>query len=173
MSVPDIDDTFADMYRAPPPGRGGNYINEDGVFKVELTKVFGKSGFKGKSFIAEFKILESNVDSIKVDSTKSWTVKFDNAMNLSDMKAFMLAVAGLPATTTDPEANKQATYLAYAAAGPLVAGDGANKARKLLGEGFSEDMFAGIQLRLETRTRPNTTKPGNFTIHAWAPADPT
>lgn len=53
---------------------GGSYFKE-GVFLVQLKKSFGKKGFKGETFIAELKVLESDNEKIKVGTTRSFVQK--------------------------------------------------------------------------------------------------
>lgn len=163
-----IDDAFRGMVDAAPPG-SGTYINCDGDYLVEITKAFGKSGFKGKSFIVEFKILTSSTAEVPVGCTRSWTVKWDKIQNHADLKAFALAASQLESVApTKRQADISATYMIYAAAGPLVAGDAAGKAKSLLGDGATG--FEGMEVRLSTEKR-KTLVGGDFTRHRWSPAD--
>lgn len=166
MEQVEVDDVFKSMVEAPEPGRG-TYINEDGSFLVEIVKAFGKAGFKGKSFIVEFKVLESNNESVPVGCTRSWTVKWDKVINHADMKAFSLAATNLRKLVENKrEADAQATYLVYAAAGPLVAGEASTKAKKLL---KAEDgFFDGLKVRLDTE-KTTTTAGTPFTRYKWSP----
>lgn len=166
----DIDDMFKGMADAPPPG-SGTYINGDGDFLVEVVKAFGKEGFKGKSYIVEFKILESsNPDAAPVGATRSWTLKWDKKQNHADLKAFALAVTDLEsAAETKREAEITATYMVFASAGQLVAGDASLKAKQLLEAAGGFEGFEGLKVRLNTEKRP-TQAGGEFTRHRWTPA---
>ncbi len=163
-----VADEFRGMADAAAPGRG-TYINENGTFLVEVTKAFGKSGFRGKSFIVEFKVLESSCpNDVPVGSTRSWTVKWDKIQNHADLKAFALAATQLESLATSKrQADITATYMVYAAAGPLVAGDAAIKAATLLGEG--EAGFEGYKVRLDTE-KTLTQLQKDFTRHRWSAA---
>lgn len=165
----DIDDAFAGMANAAPPGRG-TYINEDGTFQVQIVKAFGKSGFRGKSFIVEFKVLESSVpELVPVNSVRSWTVKWDKVQNHADLKAFALAATGLEAVAPSKrDADITATYMVYAAAGQLVAGDAAAKAKTLLGPD-GDAGFDGMIVYLDTE-KTKTQAGGDFTRHKWSVA---
>ncbi len=165
----EVDDVFTTMINAEAPGRG-TYINESGTFRVMVTKAFGKSGFRGKSFIVEFKVLESSIpDLVPVGCTRSWTVKWDKVQNHADLKAFALAATGLSEiAASKKEADTTATYMVYAAAGPIVAGDAAVKASKLLGPNASG--FEALTVYLDTE-KTKTLAGGDFTRHRWSSAD--
>ncbi len=164
-----IDDAFRGMADAPPPG-SGTYINESGTFLVEVVKAFGKDGFKGKSFIVEFKVLTSSIpDLVPVGSTRSWTLKWDKKQNHADLKAFALAATGLESVAASKrQADITATYMIYAAAGQMVAGDAAVKAKQLLGDGL--DGFEGYSVRLDTE-KTKTQVGGDFTRHRWSSSE--
>ncbi len=164
-----IDEAFRGMADAPPPG-SGTYINDSGTFLVEVVKALGKDGFKGKSFIVEFKILTSSIpDQVPVGSTRSWTLKWDKKQNHADMKAFALAATQLESVASSKrQADISATYMIYAAAGPLVAGDAAIKAKELLGPKATG--FEGLEVRLDTE-KTKTQAGGDFTRHRWSVAD--
>ncbi len=162
-----IDEAFRGMVDAPAPGQG-TYINDNGTFLVEVSKAFGKDGFKGKSFIVEFKILQSSCpDLVPVGSTRSWTLKWDKKQNHADMKAFALAASQLETVMPARQAATVATYMVYASAGPLVAGDAAVKAKQLLGA--ADGSFEGMQVRLDTE-KTKTAVGGDFTRHRWSAA---
>lgn len=169
----DTDDFFKAMIDAPAPGRG-NYISGDGDYLVEVTKFIGKDGFKGKSAIVEFKVLESTNAEVPVGCTRSWTLKWDKKQNHADLKAFALAafnldkLVGTDDVPTKRDADAKATYLVYAAVGPAVAGQASVKARELLGADEDDDFFAGQTLRLTTE-KTKTQAGGDFTRHAWQP----
>lgn len=174
MEATGIEDMFKGMIDAQPIGRG-NYINENGEFLVTISKAFGKDGFKGKSFVLEFKIDESSNPAVPVGATRSWTVKWDKKQNHADLKAMALAAFGLDALVgTEDVPNKRdadakATYLVYAAAGAAVAGAASDKAKELLGiAGDGGEAFVGQQLRLTTE-KTKTQAGGDFTRHTWSP----
>ncbi len=66
------------------------------------------------------------------------------------------------------QAEITATYMVYAAAGPLVAGAAAVKAAEILGQG--DEGFAGLQVRLDTE-KTKTVAGGDFTRHRWSAVD--
>ncbi len=164
-----IEEAFRGMVDAAAPGRG-TYINDDGTFLVEVVKAFGKAGFKGKSFIVEFKVLTSSCpELVPVGALRSWTVKWDKIQNHADLKAFALAATGIESVApTKRQADITATYMIYSAAGPLVAGDAAIKATALLGP--TAEGFEGLQVRLDTEKTLTQAKT-DFTRHKWSCVD--
>ncbi len=173
MNMSTIDDTFNSMIDAPAPGRG-NYISGNGEYLVEVIKFIGKDGFKGKSAIVEFKILESTNPQAPVGCTRSWTLKWDKKQNHADLKAFALAafnlnkLVGTEDVPTKRDADSKATWLVYAAVGTAVAGPASAKACALLGADPGDDFFAGVQVRLTTEMT-KTQAGGDFTRHTWSP----
>jgi hypothetical protein len=168
MSMTSIDDMFRDMADAPAQGQTGNGIKCDGDFVIEVTSTKGNKGHWGERLVVEFKIIESSVpDQVPVGVTRSWTAKWNDKQTLPDIKAFALAAAAvLLKDLSQRERDATATYLAYAAAGPVIAGNAANVAREKLG-GIEGDPFAGLKARLSTK--PSKTRAGfDFTKHRWA-----
>jgi hypothetical protein len=166
-----FDDLIESMGKAPMK-RKGTYM-EEGLFTVEIINTLRKQGWnktftaRDKDlFIAEFRILESTNPAHPVGSTASWACKDPVTGNAGDVKAFMLAVAGVDPRTvkdTDAKAQKQAALLAYAAMGEAEA----LKALEL------EDGFVqGKRVKLETR-KVKTKAGGDFTVHAWSPVEDT
>jgi hypothetical protein len=164
----DIDTMFRDMADAPAQGQTGNGIKTEGEFLIEVVSTKGNRGHFGDRLVVEFKVLESSVpDQVPVGATRSWTVKWGDKQSLPDIKAFALAAAwptldGL----SQREKDATATYLAYAAAGPVIAGGAANVAREKLG-GLEGDPFVGLKARVTTK--PSKTRAGHdFTKHRWS-----
>jgi hypothetical protein len=169
-----IEDMFKDMANAPPQGQTGNGIKVEGDFLIEVLSTKGNKGHFGPRFIVEFRVLESSVpDEVRVGTTKSWTAKWGDTQSLPDIKAFARsAAADALEGLSEKEKDATATFMAYAAAGTLLAGSASNVARQKLGDSgqpFEGDPFEGLQLRVSTK--PSTTKQGfNFVKHRWSVA---
>ena len=162
----DIDQLFKGMKEAPMFGRG-NYMNDEGVYLVELTNVFVKPRWKGGNiFVAEFKILESNNDAHKAGSSRSWAPKLELPNTFGDIKALVLAAIGTDpksVTEADKALHEQATLLARA-----VCGSESAKA-ELKTAGIDDFSLVGCRVRLETMpTKTKENKP--FTRYTWSPA---
>lgn len=159
----DIEATFAGMAKAQLNGKG-NYMGE-GVFLVETKVIKVKDGYKGRSFIFEFEILESTNEAHAPGSTGSWVIKLDKAQAFGDIKAMIFALAmdldpkTVKSPEQDPETHAKATQLVMAALEPDVA-------KKL---GVEPDFLIGLPLKLET-VKIKTGKGGDFTVHNWSPA---
>lgn len=157
-----IDTMFADMASAPLNSKG-NYMDA-GVYVVESKVIKVKDGFKGKSFIFEFKILKSNNKAHEVGSTGSQVVKLDKPQAWGDIKSLMFALAlGIdPKTVRDPKQDKElheeATNIAKAALDPDHAKD--------LGE--EPNFLIGVPVRLEC-IKVKTQKGTDFTVHNYSP----
>lgn len=170
----DIDPVFKDMVDAPPQGQTGNGIKHEGDFLIEVVETKGNKGYYGPRMIVDFKVLESSVpDLVPVGASRSWTAKWGDAQSLSDIKAFALAAAAPQLEgLSQRDKDATATYLSYAAVGPLVAGAASDVARKKLGDEtgpFDGDPFAGLRARVSTK--PKTTSNGHpFVKHRWSPA---
>lgn len=161
----DIDVLFKGMKDAPMFGRG-NYMGE-GLYLVELTKLFVKSRFKGGNvFIAEFTIVESNNAKHAVGSTGSWCPKIELPNTFGDIKSLMFAALGINPKDVPAEAadlHAQASLLARAACGSESA------IAELKAAGVDDPSVVGRRVRLEcvqTKTRENK----DFTRYTFSPA---
>ena len=186
-----IDAMFAGMADAPEQGVTGNKINVEGDYIIEVQSSKGLKGHHGPKLIVEFVIDEAkpadpeNKPGPGAGASRSWAAKWDgnDKTALADIKAFALAAfAPMFATVpkkdgtpyTQREKDAVATYAAYAAAGPVLAGDASNVARRKLAEffgleSFDGDPFEGCKVRLSTK--PKKTKAGfDFTVHLWSEA---
>jgi hypothetical protein len=169
----DIDKLFDGMAKAEIFGRG-NYMSE-GLYIVETKNLFVKDGFKGKSFVAEFTIVESNNEKHAVGTSGSWVLKFTWPATFGHITKFVTALLGYDpnqkANQDDPKIRKQVELVTRAACG-------SDAAKKELGpDGYEEGMLNGIRLRLECsmqKTAPKPGKPegGDFTSYAWSPIAP-
>ena len=160
----DIDEMFKGMAAAQMNGKG-NYMGE-GRYLVRTKVLKVKEGFRGKSFILEFEILETTNAAHPVGSTGSWVVKLDKPQAYGDIKGLIFALAmGVDPKTVrspdqDPALHQQCATFTKAALSP--------EAAKALGE--EPDFLIGLPLRLET-VKVKTSKGGDFTVHNWAPAE--
>jgi hypothetical protein len=166
-----FDDQIAKMKKAPLRRGGGNWIDGEGLYEVEILSTLRKMGWNKsftardkELFIVEFRFISSTNPKHAPGSTASWTCKDPSEGGSGDVKAFVLAAVGIdprPVKDTDEELQLKATLLAFAAMGEA-------EAFKRLE--LPEDVFIGLQLRLETKmvTTKNNTP---FTKHIWSPAD--
>ena len=159
----DIDQLFNGLAKAQINGRG-TFMSE-GLYIVDIQNIFVKEGFKGKSFIAEFTIVESNNDDHKPGVTRSWVLNFSKQQTFPDISKFMMALLGddpsVKANQENPEIRKAGELYARATCGSPTA-------KSELGAKYEEGMFKGARLRLECteiKTKANTP----FTVHAWSP----
>jgi hypothetical protein len=169
-----IEEMFQDMANAPPQGQTGNGIKVEGDFLIEVISTKGNKGHWGPRFIVEFRVLHSSVpNEVREGSTKSWTAKWGDAQSLPDIKAFARSAAAEALEgLSEKEKDATATFMAYAAAGTVLAGAASNVARQKLGENgqpFEGDPFEGLKLRVSTK--PKTTAAGfNYVKHRWSVA---
>ncbi len=170
-----LEDLFRGMAEANPNGNGTNM--GVGQYLVEVTNLKMKKGFKGRSLIVEFKILESNNDKHPVGSSGSYVRVMDNkdpklvGYAFSDMKAIFLALDGkdpkkVKDVAVDPQTHADALEMSR-----LALDDDYCKAK-----GLEPGFLNGTKLRLETilkKTAPSVGKPqgGEFTVHNWAPVE--
>lgn len=166
----DIDALFSGMQNAPMFGRG-NYMGE-GLYKVEIQKVFVKKRFKGGNvFICEFKILESNNEKHKVGTTGSWCPKLELPNTFGDIKSLMFSATGTnpkDVKAEDESAHRQATLLARAACGSEAAQKELEAELKAVGID-SDGSVVGAVVALEcvqTKTKENK----DFTRYTWSTA---
>lgn len=158
----DVDNLFAGMAKAEIFGKG-SFMGE-GVFEIETKDVFVKEGFKGKSFICEFTILESNNPAHAVGSSGSYVLKFENKYTFGNASELVMALLGFE-NTRDNQANADVRALVQEV---TAAACGSEKSQKALGEGYSDGMLKGVRLRLETK-KTGTQKGGEYTVHKWSP----
>ncbi len=169
-----VEDMFKGMLDAPSQSRTGNSISVPGDFLIEVVATKGVDGQWGKRLAIEFKVLESSTPEVPTGVTRSRTEKWGDKQALSDIKSFALAAAA-PELKGVPEREKDAiaTYMAFAAAGVLVAGDASTVARKKLGDDgkpFEGDPFAGLKLRLTTIPSVSSRTGNTYVKHRWSPA---
>jgi len=165
MSI--ADEVFGGMANAEMSGKG-KFMSE-GKFLVRTALVKYKEGYKGKSFIVEFEILQStNVAEHPVGSTGTWVVKLDKpdtrAMAWADIKGFVFAIAmgknpkTVPGPKQAPELHAECTEIAKAAI--------ADENAKALG--VEPGFLNGLEVQLETVRTPRRDG-GVWTNHAWSP----
>lgn len=169
-----VEDMFKGMVDAPSQSRTGNGISTAGDFFIEVVSTKGVDGQWGKRLAIEYKVLESSTPDVPTGVTRSRTEKWGDKQSLSDIKAFARAAAA-PALEGLPERDKDATatYMAFAAAGVLIAGEASNVARKKLGDNghaFDGDPFAGLRLRLTTIPSVSARTGNTYVKHRWSPA---
>jgi hypothetical protein len=165
-----FNDLVDQMQKAPLRRGGGNYIQGDGVYTIEILSAFRKMGFNKsfterdqELFICEFKFVRSSNPNHPVGTTASWTLKGPTGNGKGDLKAFCFALSGIDPRAVkdnDEKAHRQAAVLSLAALGEQEAFTMA---------GLPEDFFVGRLVGLETKT--TKTKAGtDFTKHIWSPA---
>lgn len=187
-----IEAMFAGMDQANLFGTGQWFAEGNFVCRTKSFKCI--DGFKGRSFIAECEVVESNNPKDKPGDVRSWVVKMGgtNRNAFGDIKGMIFAAAmgldptkmGQPTdpgnvvvegifsslpitqrTMTNAQAHAQATQLVMAACD-------ADYARKV---GLQPGMLENIIVRLQTFAKPTRAtqdKPqgGVFTVHKWFPA---
>ena len=152
----------------------GNYMAE-GVFEVELAKLFLKASFKGPILlICEFTIVSSSSPRHVPGSTGSWAPKIQGkaaTSTFADAKSLALAAMGQGDAASDPEAHSLATLLVRATCGS----DAAKAELKALGVEDGASLLIGKRVHLETqqvKTAPSQMYPqgGDFTRYTWSPS---
>jgi hypothetical protein len=170
----DIDQLFSGMAKADASGRGT--FMKPGLFVVETKSIFVKDGFKGKSFIVEFTIVESNTAEHKPGTAGSWILKFKWPATFGHITRFVYALLAnadpelwrpTKENLDDPQKREIAELYARAMCG-------SDTAKKELGEEYADGMFIGQKLKLETTMQKTNPKPGqpeggDFTAYSWAP----
>ncbi len=177
-----IDDLFKGMADADANGRGGN--TKPGLYEVEIGDILTKKGQNpkkpGDSFIAKFAFATSNNEDHKPGTTSSWVLKFTWPATFGHLTKFVYALLSVIDSDGDlikmiessgdwesTEANlkdkkKRQTAELYARA---ICGS--DTAKKELGELWTEGMFKGARLGLETKMGKTSTG-GDFTEHYWS-----
>ncbi len=143
----------------------GNYM-EEGLYVVETKNVFVKEGFKGKSFIFEFTVIESNNAAHAPGTSGSWVLKFTFG-NITRLVMALLGYENTKENQQNETIRKEVELIVRAACG-------SDTAKKELGDVYSDGMLIGIRVKLETtkrKTAPTTEKPqgGVHTNHDWSP----
>jgi hypothetical protein len=168
-----IEDLFAGMATATMSG-GGNYMTP-GQYVVEVVNIRLKSGYKGRSFIFEFRIVESNNPNHPVGSSGSYVILLDNpdpkkrGYAFGDMKAVFFALDGKdPKKVKDPAVDPQAHEEAVELSKLALQEDYCKE------KGLEPGFLSGTRVKLECRTKktnPSPQKPqgGEFTVHDWSP----
>jgi len=132
-------------------GGGGIYFLQ-GIYRVEIVKVFAMKGRKGDDlFIVETKILESDNAERRVGGSCSWVVNLKHEPALGNIKGFIAAANGIDPTNkaeVDSQVNEEAVEAACHADNPLE----------------------GIIIDLEA-TEIKTKAGGDFTLHKWSPVE--
>lgn len=89
-------DPFAGLGKAKPSA-GGNYITPGNfTFVVDLVKIVESSKDSSMSFVAELEVVESDQESVKKGSQRSWVANFKHASTPSNVKHFIADTYGLP-----------------------------------------------------------------------------
>lgn len=167
----DLDTLFAGMQQSALNDRGEFFA--EGLYTVEAKSFEFRDGFKGKSFIAKFAVVESNNPDTPVGVTRSWIVKLDKAATkaqaMGDIKSLMFALSGVDprqvkSPELDPGAHEQATKLFKASIDETYA--------KTIG--VDPRLLVGRRVRLEAttvKTKATADRPngGEFTRHSWTP----
>jgi hypothetical protein len=167
----DLDSLFSGMAKSTLTDKGAFFT--EGLYLCEVASLEFRNGFKGQSFIAKLKVVESNNEGHRPGVTRSWIVKLDRpdtkAQAMGDIKSLIFALCGVnpkdvKAPEVDPKAHEQATMLFKCAIDETYA-----KANNI-----DPKMFIGRQVKLEctsVKTKPTDKKPegGDFTRHAWSP----
>lgn len=159
----DVESMFAGMNKAEMFGKGT--FMGPGKYRVRPKVVKVHEGFKGKSFIHEFEILESSNEKHAIGSSGSWVVKLgpQNANAFSDMKSFSFACLGIdPKTVRKPEEDPTSHAVATDTLKAQCDKDWAKK------NGFEEDPLIGRELELEV-ILVKTQKGTDFSRHNWSP----
>jgi hypothetical protein len=159
-----IEDLFAGMAGADMNGKG-QYMGE-GLFVVTIKTFKYKEGFKGKSIIVEFSIVESNNPAHGPGTTGSWVLKMDKPQWKGDVKALVLAATGKdPKSVGAPAADSETHAAAEQIAMSAISEEYAVKA------GIPHDVLIGLPVRLET-VKVKTQRGTDFTVHNWSPYTP-
>jgi hypothetical protein len=150
------------------------------LLRVKSVKV--NAGFKGKSFIAEFDVLQSEqqagADGKILDpagSIRSWVVPLENQQGkgspFADIKGLAFAIMGYdPKTVGQPEENPKLHQEITQVVKVAVDADFAKSL------GTSSDIFIGRLVGLQTHMKPTKPSPKNpaggfFTVHNFFPVN--
>lgn len=170
----DLDTLFAGMEKSTTSDRSDFF--KSGLYTVTTKSFELRDGHKGLSFIARFKVLESNNPELTPGSTRSWIIKLDGtkdqkARAMGDIKGLIFALGGQTAAAVgSPEKNPQAHADAAKAFKCAVDETYAATCR------VPVDALIDLPVKLEVAevdTKPTPTNPngGKFSRHAWSPAE--
>ena len=168
----DLDTIFGSMEKASVSDKG-TFFN-GGLYLNELISIEYRDGYKGKSCIAKFKVLESNNEEDEVGSTRTWIVKLDNPKTkdqaMGDIKGLIFALLGINprqvgSPDKNPNAHKQASDIFRASIDEDFAAKLEKPAPKLVGRKCA--LEATVVSTAPSKDRPEG---GKFTRHAWTPA---
>lgn len=168
-----LDDLLDQMDKATINDKGEYFAK--GLYRLNVDSLEFRNGHKGLSFIAKFKVVESN-NNTDVGVTRSWIVKLDKKENkaqaMGDIKAFVFALRGLnprsaPSPEKDPNLHAGAVKLFKAAVDETFAKD----------NNIPHKWAIGKPINLEATTvatKPKTPggPAGEFTRHSWSPDGP-
>ncbi len=150
----DLNRVFSDFEQADPSKSGGrdDSITVHGSHTVEIVAVRFKHSdqYDATYLIAEFKVVESDHESVRIGGTYAWAHNMLNKWyGASNTKQFIAAALGMDPTSAEAKAiTRETVEEAWGEAQPL----------------------AGEMLRL--KTTPKVSKAGNdFTVHDWTPAE--
>ena len=166
----DLDSILNNMEKASMTDKGSFF--GPGLYLCECKSLEYREGFKGRSFIAKFEVIESDNPDHGPGTTRSWIVKLDRAdtkeMAMVDIKSLIFALLGksprdVGSADKNPTAHKQAVALFKAQI------DEASKAKFKAEYGIDAPDLRGRRVKLEA-TATKSSKTGNdFTRHAWGP----
>jgi hypothetical protein len=128
-------------WQLDPQDAPGKYLVEIERLKMQFAE-WQKKWF----FVAEFKILESNVASLPVGTKAGWILKCDDKMFQQNLKRFLMALGN----ETDPaQVTEKTVALAVSEGQP----------------------FKGDKIRVDVATILTKTEKKPFSKHNWYPAD--
>jgi hypothetical protein len=176
-----IDAMFAGMETAEGFGTGQYF--DDGNFHIIVRSLKLVTSRNPKTvgqhyFTVECEVTKSSNTSIAVGSKRTYQVKIEgNIYAFADIKNFVFAMLGdnpekvLP-PAKDPAAHKQATAIVKALCDEeYLAKLKASQSKEDQDTIELVESLVDVPLRLEAFKKANTTKPGNFTVHKWAPLE--
>ena len=145
-----------------------------GVYTLKPISLKFHEGYKGQSFIAEFKIVSAD-NGTPEGVTRSWVLGLSDIRtrdrNLGNIKQLFWALAGTDPETvgspeSDPGPHQEAVHLFKCAIDPKYAAE----------HGIDPSDFIGVPVRLEAtevETKPTPLRPegGKYTRMAWSPFD--
>lgn len=157
----------------------GEYFHP-GTMTLKVRSIKYKEGFKGKSVIGEFEVLETNNSVQLEDDTRtgdpvgcnrSYIVKLDKPQAQGDIKNLFLAILGYdPNTFGDPAKYPKQHAEASDYAKSAIDSEYAAKLAKKNKCSIEEVSVVGLKVCLEAFVK-KTQKGGDFTIHNWYPAE--
>lgn len=139
---------LAEQIAKAKANKSGNFIR-DGGYLFEVLKLEADKKFKGNTFIAELKVLESrktnpNVDPNPVGTTCAYITNLDDkyGLGMGNMKAFVMALYGVPEEEVTVDVLCEVTS--------------------------DKQPATGMKIRDEAFSKPKKEKPSEtFTHHRW------